>query len=118
MQVTDQDIPDWAEGVVLPPFSTSTSSSERDVYSIHGVRNNDGFINKGTAMLMQGNHKFIWYFGYEELGENDEMIELYDIIADPEELNNLYPSRKDIADKLLGDLKSRFNEAEDTHRAG
>jgi arylsulfatase A-like enzyme len=116
MQVTGQDIPNWSEGVVLPPFSSS--NTERDIHSIHGVRDNDEFINKGTAILVRGNHKLIWYFGYEELGEGGEMIELYDIVADPDEMDNLYPSRKDLADELLGDLKSRFNEAENIHKSG
>jgi arylsulfatase A-like enzyme len=118
MQVTGQDIPDWVEGFVLPPFSTLTSSSERDVFSLHGDTDNSGFISQGTATLVRGNHKLIWYFGYEELGEEGEMIELYDIVADPDEMDNLYPSRNDLADELLGDLKSHFNEAENVHKSG
>ena len=54
----------------------------QDVFSFHGETNN-GQINKGTASILRGNEKLIWYFGYEELGERDEMIELYDILADP-----------------------------------
>jgi hypothetical protein len=34
----------------------------------------------------------------------------------PEELENLYPSRKGLANELLGDLKAQLNEAENAQR--
>jgi arylsulfatase A-like enzyme len=107
-QITNQPSPDWSEGVVLPPFSTSTT--DQDVFSFHGDTKN-GQIYKGTASILRGNEKLIWYFGYEELGERGEMIELYDLHADPEELVDLYPSRKNSAEDLLSVLREKISKA-------
>lgn len=110
--LTGQYVPDWAEGRLLPPFADSAEAGARDVYAFHGDTDNSGMISKGTAMMVRGNHKIIWYFGHEELGEEGEMIELYDLSADPEELDNLYPAQKDLADGLIAALKLKLAEAE------
>jgi arylsulfatase A-like enzyme len=111
MHVTGQDVPDWAEGVVLPPFSTSTSSSDRDVYALQvGDIDKNGRITSATVMLVRGRHKLMWYFGYGELDEEGDLVELYDILADPEELHNLFPSRQDLANRLLRIAKSKLEE--------
>ena len=115
MHVTDQNIPNWIEGSVLTPFSASTTSSDRDVFAFHGSTNEKGQIIKGTAMIVRGNLKLIWYFGYEEF-ENPEMIELYDIQIDPEELNDLSLTQKEIADDLLRTLKLKLEEADAGYR--
>jgi hypothetical protein len=62
-------------------------------------------------MIVRGDYKLMWYFGYEELGESGEMIELYDLSVDPEELTNLYPAEKNIADELLPVLKEKIERA-------
>ena len=113
--MTGQEIVGWAEGGILPPFSTTTSSSNHDVYAFHGDTGMDGRITKGTAMLVRDNYKLIWYFGYDQLGENKEMLELYNLDADPEELNNLHPAQSSLAADLLVDLKSKLNQAEDVY---
>ena len=38
------------------------------------------------------------------------MVELYDIHDDPEELQNLYPIQKNIANELLGAIKRKLEE--------
>ena len=105
-----QEIPAWAEGAVLSPFDDTRRG--RDVYAFHGGTGSDGPINKGTAMLRHGNYKLIWYFGYEQLGNEGQMVELYDLSTDPEELQNLYPARKTIADEFVKILKSKLAEAD------
>ena len=109
MHITGQDIPEWAEGVVLPPFSASISN--RDVFALQVEdTNTDGRISSATLMLARDRYKFIWYFGYGELGEKGELVELYDILADPEELRNLAPSQPDLVNELLGIAKSKLAE--------
>jgi hypothetical protein len=60
-------------------------------------------------MLLRGNHKLLYYFGYPNRGV-DELVKLYDIEADPEELTDLYPTHKDVADELLAELKAKLVE--------
>jgi hypothetical protein len=66
-------------------------------------------LTQGTVTLMQGNDKLIYYFGYSEL-EGEELIELYDLENDPEELNNLYSSQKSRGDELLKVVKDQLEE--------
>ena len=113
--LTGQEISGWAEGAIMPPFSSSTPISDNDVYALHGDKGPGGRINKGTAMLVRDNYKLMWYFGYEQLGGDREMLELYDLRTDPEELNNLHPAQSSLASDLLVDLKSRLNRAEDVY---
>ena len=113
--LTGQEISSWAEGAILPPFSSSIPISDHDVYALHGDTGTDGRITKGTAMLVRDNYKLMWYFGYEQLGGDREMVELYDLRTDPEELNNLHPAQSSLASDLLVDLKSRLNRAEDVY---
>jgi len=111
MQETSQDIPWWVEGVALPPFSSPKPDTNRDVYALQvGSINEKGNITTATVMLVQGQYKLIWYFGYDELGEDGERVELYDIEADPEELRNLYPTHQDAGDRLLEIAKAKLKE--------
>ena len=111
MQVTGQAIPDWSEGIVMPPFSTSTSDPNREIYALQvGDVDKNGKICSATVMLVKGQHKLMWYFGHEKLGENGELVEIYDLLEDPEELNNLYPEQQDLTKRLLGIAKANFEE--------
>jgi arylsulfatase A-like enzyme len=109
MQVTGQDIPDWAEGEVLPPFSASPLNSGRDIFAMKvSELDQKGGFSKASATIIHNDHKLIWYFGYEIIGDTREMFELYDLSQDPEEQHNLYPERADIANQLLPRLQSKF----------
>jgi len=113
--VTGQEIASWGEGAIMPPFSSPTTISDRDVYALHGDPGMDGRITKGTAMLVRDNYKLMWYFGYDQLGGEKEMLELYDLHADPEELNNLYPEQSALTTELLVDLKLKLTLADNAY---
>jgi arylsulfatase A-like enzyme len=118
LHVTGQEIAEWAEGAVMPPFSSPESMSGREIFALHGDTDKNGIINRGTAMLTKENYKLMWYFGYEELQDIGDMIELYDLSTDPEELDNLYPKRRDIADEFIERLGTKLNEAESIQNSG
>ena len=111
MHVTGQEIPDWTEGVVLPPFATASAQNERDIFAFHGDVNGAGKFNRATSMLVRGSHKLVYYFGYNELGQNGPMIELFNLAEDPEELNNLYPAQKSLAEEMLATVKEKLAQA-------
>lgn len=109
-QITGQEIPTEVEGKVLPPFSSS-QTEERDLTSIQvEAIDPQGQINQATAVMIRGQDKLVWYFGYEGIQESGELIELFDISNDPEELHNRYPLEKKLADELLASLKPRLVE--------
>ncbi len=112
LHLTGQKQADWGEGNVLPPYSPGGSDTDRSVYAVQ-ARKNDQYepITNATVTLVKGQYKLIYFFGYEELGFGEERIELYDLHADPEEMNDLYVSKRETADELLNELKRKLAEA-------
>lgn len=113
LHVTGQPVADWSEGQILPPFSSTSQSSERNVYAME-ARNNERFkpVSKASLTWVKENFKLIYYFGYGEIN-GDERVELYDIERDPEELNDLQNVKRDTVDQLLHELKIKLEEAEE-----
>jgi arylsulfatase A-like enzyme len=109
MHLNDQNIPAWCEGVILPPFSTIEPSPTRSIYAVT-ARGNKKYnpLKLASIMLVKGQYKLIYYYGYKELMKAGELIELYDINNDPEELNNLYTSQTGIAAELLNEIKEKL----------
>ncbi len=111
LHVTGGKPVDWTEGAVLPPFAPANPDPNRAVFSLHAKNNDaDAALTHATAMIVKGGHKLMYFFGYEELGEGVERVELYDIESDPEELNDLYATRKEVGAVLLDELKEKLKE--------
>jgi arylsulfatase A-like enzyme len=64
-------------------------------------------LSRASTVLVKGRYKLLYFFGYRERGI-DELVKLYDVEADPEELVDLSASQKDIASELLGELKAKL----------
>jgi arylsulfatase A-like enzyme len=99
--------PQWAEGTLLPGFGGLEDPS-RSMYSMV-AKGESAFepFNQITIAMRKGKYKLIYYTGYDKYNG----FELYDMDADPEELNNLYPINPGIALPLKDELLSKFNEA-------
>jgi len=110
LHATGQPSADWAEGVVLPPFSDSASVNSRDVYVVEAKKNDKNRpLTTATTALIRDNYKIMYFSGYEEL-KGEDRIELYNLENDPEEIHDLYDTKKDIADNLLHNLKTKLAE--------
>ena len=119
LAVTGQDIPDWAEGNVLPPFAATPVKADRQIVCLRGKGvKKDQLLDKGSAMLVRGRYKLVYIFGYPNDLENGESVELYDLEADPEELNNLYPEEKKLGDDLLAELLASRDKADQRYFGG
>ncbi len=113
LNVTGQSIPDWCEGVILPPYQTAEYNSKRSVFALKTKQSlPDSKLTKGVYVIFKDNYKLIYYSGIDETKTYDPYFELYDINNDPEELNNLYSSNKPIAEDLLQELLSKREEAD------
>jgi arylsulfatase A-like enzyme len=112
LQVNRQGIPEWIEGAVLPPYAASNPTTDRSLFVVQ-ARDNEQLapLTQATVALVKGRYKLTYFFGYERLGGNLERMELYDIEADPEELQDLYPSQQAPGRELLAELKARLAEA-------
>jgi arylsulfatase A-like enzyme len=107
-QVTGHPIPRWAEGMVLPPYAAPDPHQERSIYSVFARGNNpSSALTHASTMLVRGQYKLLYYFGYPEVGVS-ELVQLYDVQADPEELTDLSSIKRDLAEQLLGELKSKL----------
>jgi len=111
MHVSGGDMPPWVEGGILPPFDVPTPSGSRDVYALQskGTKENEPIL-RATAMLVRDNFKLTRFWGYEQIEE--EIIELYDLDKDPQELDNLYPREKEKSSELMGALQAKLDEVE------
>jgi arylsulfatase A-like enzyme len=100
----------WSEGSVFSPYAPTEPDPERDLYVVQ-ARRNDQYkpLTVATIVLVKGQYKLMYFFGYDELG-GKERIELYDVQADPEEMNDLYSSKRETADELLNILKTKLAE--------
>lgn len=115
MHVTGQEIPDWIEGSVLPPYASN--SEPREVYSLQAIgTGKKDPVEKATAVLLRGNYKLIYFFGYADLGGDYQLIELYDLENDPEELHDLSEVRKDIKEELLAALRAKLDQVNAPHQ--
>ena len=105
--------PDWAEGLILPPYNTGKQPDDRNIFTFRpdnlSARQP---TRRGTATLVKGQMKLIYYFGLPELGERDPWVELYDLAADPDELVNLADSQPDTVNTLLKEITAAIDQAD------
>ena len=101
-------VPDWCEGEPLPPSSEARLPDDRSVFSVEAKQNpRRGPLRTATLAMIQGRHKLIHYCGYSGLADG---FELYDVEADPEELDDIYPSSGALGRRLRDELLARLDE--------
>jgi arylsulfatase A-like enzyme len=107
LHLSDQSLPSWLEGRVLPPYSDEVIENDRPIYVIE-AKSNPKFrpISKATLSVRRGQYKLV-YYNYEDF---EGVTELYDLENDPEEMNNLSTSRQSIAAELKGELLKKLAE--------
>jgi arylsulfatase A-like enzyme len=108
LDVTGQPIPDWCEGSILPTFGDQAASSDRAIFALEAKSNpKQAPLANATMTIIKDQHKLVHYFGYN--GYESE-YELYDLANDPEELEDLYVSRKSVAANLQNELVEKLEE--------
>jgi arylsulfatase A-like enzyme len=109
--LADLPRPDWSEGIILPPFNPAPADSDRNIYTLRAVHTaqDKPIDNLFSMTLIKGRYKLHYYTGYEELN-NGELIHLFDVESDPEEMIDLSVTHKKIADELLVELKAKLVE--------
>jgi arylsulfatase A-like enzyme len=90
--VTGHTVPDWTEGVVLPPYADT--DSDRNLYAVYARKNGQyAPLTQASTTLVRDPYKLLYSFGYANL-DDGELIRLYDIKQDPEELLTCTPHKK------------------------
>ncbi len=109
LHITGQEIPEWCEGEVLPPYRSV--DQDRSVFALEAKENGQFKpLTKFTAMIVKENYKLISYLGYKKL-KRMPLYELFNLESDPNELNNLFLDEPRIADSLLEELDTKIQEA-------
>jgi len=121
LQITGGTPADWSEGGVLPPFTRTSVDPNRSIFATSTLirpweNQPPAPLKRATHMLVKGRYKLTYFFGYQELEQGTERVDLYDIEADPEELNNLNTTHTDIARALLDELKTKLAVADKPYR--
>lgn len=103
-----QSVPDWCEGQVLPTLGDQVVEDKRSIFSVEAKGNpKHAPLTEGTVALIKGPYRLIHYFGYARC-ENEH--ELYDLASDPEEMEDLYLSRRSVAAELQSELDDKLRE--------
>jgi len=109
LHVSGQPAAVWTEGHVLPPYAAA--DDPHPIFALYAKGNEPSApLSHATAMIVRGGHKLTYYFGFDELGDGVERIELYDVESDPEELRNLYAARNEAGAELLVELQKKLSE--------
>ena len=96
----------------MPPFETTVSELPRDICALRAkFTNKNEPILRASAMLTRAPYKLTYMFGYDKPVGVQDMVELYDLGNDPEEMNDLSTARKDLADPMLKDLIAKIENA-------
>jgi arylsulfatase A-like enzyme len=112
-QIARQPVPDWAEGVVLPPFNAGVQETDRAVYSAHGwIPRHKRPFSQGVVTMVKNDMKLIFTFRDDRYSGVDHVLELYDLAADPEELDNQYTKSNPLAKQMLAEMQAEIDRAD------
>ncbi len=107
-KITGHPAPDWTEGFVLPPYSDSAPDPERNVFVVRAAKNPPySPLTRASTMLVKGRYKLLYFFGYEDRGFQ-ELVKLFDLQSDPEEMNDLSLAMPDVTAGMLAELKAKL----------
>lgn len=115
LSLAGQPIPEWCEGQILPGLGGSDDPA-RSIFSVEAATN-PAFapLQRVSIALQKENFKLTLYKGYQE----QDLYELYDLTADPEELTNLLasnPSSPSALNPLKQEILERLSIADAPYR--
>jgi len=106
--VSGEPIPEWSEGIILPPFARQSQIPERSLYALRAVKNGKyAPFTIGSFIQVRGGYKLHYYFGYSQT-PGDGLVRLYDLNSDPEEMNDLAALKPETTAELLHELKAKL----------
>lgn len=109
LHVTNQEIPNWIEGEILPPYRSSELDPKRSIFSVQARYNGETEpLNEASVAMIKGRYKIHAYFGYDALPSEETLYEVYDLKNDPEELSNLYSTEDSVSQELQKELDEKL----------
>ncbi len=74
----------------------------------------DAPLTQASTILVKDDYKLHYYFGYPEVSA-DGLVRLFNLKSDPEEMMDLYSSKKGIAAELLNELKGQLQKVNEPY---
>jgi len=108
LHLTGRSIPEWCEGQVLPPYSQREARPDRSLFVVEAKENaKTQPLQKATIAMINGDYKLIYYRGYDGY---DNVFELFNLRHDPEELDDIFETRTEVASELKKELLAKIEE--------
>jgi len=112
LHLTRRPIPSWIEGQVLPPYGNRAENPHRAVYAVEAKDSPQyGKINPVSLMIVKDGYKLTYYSGWDRQKDKDPVIELYAILDDPEEMNNLAKDMPSLRNTMLEEVLDQAERA-------
>jgi arylsulfatase A-like enzyme len=109
LKASGRDIPGWIEGEPLPPYDGTQLDDERPVLALEAKHaGQSGAIEPSTGMIVRAPYKLLYHHGYPKLEGQGDLIELYNLADDPDELYDLSAEKPDTTKRLLAELLERY----------
>ena len=107
LEFSDQEIPKFLQGEILPGFGSAARQVERSVYGMEAKLSSKSDPTRTcTLAMVKGRYKLIKYAGYKEGVEN----ELFDLENDPEEMENLVLIKNKLAEEMGAELMIKLEK--------
>jgi len=107
------DTPDWAEGRLLPPFGGDADLAGRGIFAVNAKYNKwTRPLTESSFMILKDQYKLTYYQGYQQLDKYQVLLEMFDVVEDPEELEDLSVSEPAVTDQLRDELVERWQKAD------
>jgi arylsulfatase A-like enzyme len=114
LRILGREIPAWCEGIALPGLVGEAGDGQRVIFAVEAKTNPARApLRTCTIAMIKGTYKLTYYRGYEGYSEQ---FELYDVVADPEELNNIYDPDRSLCAGLRDELLGRLEQANEAFR--
>lgn len=109
--LSGNQVPQWNEGNLLPPYQqTDSNTANRNIYAVRSYNSESADpLLQASITMINGNYKLHYYFGYSEIAGN-ELVKLFNIKDDPDELNDLSQQAQGVASKMLDEVKRKLEE--------
>jgi arylsulfatase A-like enzyme len=118
LHISNLPIPVEMEGEILPPYRDTETDPHREIFATQAKLLPDSYgpLVSGTMMMIKDRMKAIRYFGYRNAYDyeiemkSDPLFEVFDIIEDPEEMNDLSNLNTTEVQNIIDNLEQKYQE--------